>query len=403
MRRILRICAISPIFAIAQIGFALPTNCPNEAVEITSKQVQTARKHLLALSIGDGMQTDVSSDAQKEIAAMKAALEEFMAASMRCAGVNPNAEELKKEMSADAHAFALEKRSYSVDELPKDANNYGFQLEFDVRRMPGHSNLIGITATFQIKCGMDSVLVLFAPEDGTWKEVLRWTSPPYKTVAGAFWSFDYAVSPPDESGQWFLVAKSIDPWCSSTWSTIRYSVLRPVAGSLNPERVFSGSDFMWWGNDDYGELSADTDRFDLRFHAASIDGGIHNRIWIRDFSVIGKTVQRIPPVAESPRDFVDEWIVSSWKDAAAWSATKSLPELRRAHDLVHKQFGEFDSVRKCADSADHYQVALKNGKGDQLMYFQVSGRKTTFTMRALGPNPQAGCDGPDILDSMATQ
>lgn len=403
MRHHLRICALSALFAATRIGFALPSDCSLAAVDATAQQVQTVRQHLLALPIVNGLESDVSSEAQETIASMKASLKDFMAASMRCAGPDPNPVKIQKELSAKTHAFALENRAYGVNELPKEANNYGFQLMFDVRRGPDHSGLIGITSTFQIECGMDSVLVLFASEKDSWKEVLQWTSKPYKTVAGAFWSFDYQVSPPDEAGHWFVVTKSIDPWCSSTWSMIHYSVLRPVPGNPTPDRIFSGSDSIWWGSEDFGILSVDTHKFDLRFHAESIDGGIHNRVWVRDFSVIGNTVHRIPPLAVSPRDFVDEWVVSPWKVAAQWSEPTALERLHAAHDLRPGPLAEFDSVRKCSDMPEHYQVSVQIGNGDQLQYFQVTGEQENYKMEAVGRLPAPVCNGPDLIDSMATK
>jgi len=334
---------------------------------------------------------------------MKISLEEFMVAYMRCTAIDAEPAKIEKELSARSHAFALENRAYGVNELPKEANNYGYQLKFEVRKGPTGSRLIGITATFQIECGMDSVLALFAPENNSWRRVLQWTSKPYKTVAGAFWAFDYGVSPPDESGQWYVVTKSIAPWCSSTWSTILYSVLRPVPDSVKPKVSFAGSDFMWWGSDDEGRLVVEVNKFDLRFHAASIDGGVHNRVWIRDFSVSGDTVRRIQPVAVSPRDFVDEWIVSPWKDASKWSARTESEGLREKHEHTRKSVGEYNSVRKCSDRPDHYQVALQGDDGRQLVYFQVIGSHAGYTMEAVGESPNAHCSGPDIIESMATQ
>lgn len=403
MRHIHYLCIAAAFLSATQVGFSLPSDCSQEAMSRTANQVGVARQLLLALPVGDGLQTDVSAAAQESIASMKTRLEDFMVAYMLCTAVDADPVKIEKELSAMSHAFVLESRSYGVNELPKEANNYGYQLKFEVRRGPTGSGLMGITAAFQIECGMDSVLAVFAPENNSWKQVLQWTSKPYKTVAGAFWAFDYGVSPPDQSGQWFVVAKSIAPWCSSTWSDIRYSVLRPVTGSLRPSVLFSGSDFMWWGSEDFGTLSVDTNKFDLRFHAASIDGGVHNRVWVRDFSVSGDTVRRIGPIAVSPRDFVDEWIVSSWGEASNWSRSTGRDELRLAHEHARKTSWEFDSVRKCTDRPDHYQIALNGVDNDHLMFFQVIGGHADYKMDAVGKSPQSQCSGPDILESIATK
>ena len=79
------------------------------------------------------------------------------------------------------------------------------------------------------------------------------------------------------------------------------------------------SDSIWWGNDDTGSLMVGRKNFDLRFHSNSIDSGVHNRVWNRRFAVTGEIVKCVQPVAIFPRDFVDEWIISSWQDASAWS------------------------------------------------------------------------------------
>ena len=399
-----RICLLLlPLVLLAtRSSFALSSACSQEDTAHAAQQVDAARKTLLALPIGDGLQTDVSLAAQTSIAAMKARLEALLIAYMQCAPAEIEAPRIAKDLSSMSHAFALEKRSYTNDELPKEANNYGFQLEFHARREPASSNLIGITAGFQIECGWDTVLAVFERDGNSWKPALEWTSKPYKTVAGGFWAFDYGISPA-RSGQWFVVTKFINPWCSSTWSSIHYSVLRPSHSGLDPVVLYSGSDSIWWGNDDEGTLSVDADRFDLRFHAESIDGGIHNRVWIRDFSVTGDEVKRVPPVAVSPRDFVDEWIISPWKYAAEWSVPTKLAALRSAHDQVKKSgAGEFDSVHKCTDDPSHYQVALAREDG-RILYFQVVGPGQNYKMDRVGTSPEAQCDGPDLLDSMATK
>ena len=253
---------------------------------------------------------------------------------------------------------------------------------------------------FGIECGSDAVLFVFARQQESWKEVLRWQSEPYNTVAGAFWSFEYGISPPDESGAWYVVTKRIKPWCSSTWAGIDHSVLRPVSGTTRPKVLSSGSDEIWWGDEDFGKLEVNRDDFDLRFHAGSIDDGIHNRVWIRRFSVVGDSVRRIPPVAASPRDFVDEWIVSPWGDASQWSTSSAIGLLQMHRRLNKDRSFEYDSVRRCSDGPDHYQVEIDDSK--RTYYFQVLG-ETDYKMKAVSEKPNAVCKGEDILETMGTK
>jgi hypothetical protein len=376
--------------------------CSKTGVADSASRVDAARNVLLALPIGDGLQTDVSTDAQNAIASMKSRLNELFVAYMSCAPSEIQPGRIEQELSSTAHAFTLEGRSYGPNELPKEANNYGFQLQFRVKQLPANPQVIGISASFQIEYGMDSILGVFVREGDSWREVVRWTSKPYKTVSGAFWSFDYAISPPDNRGSWYLVTKFINPWCSSTWSGINYAVLRPNPVSLTPKTLLSASDFMWWGSDDFGSLEVQADKFDLRFHSSSIDGGVHNRVFIRDFRVLGDKVRRIPPVAVSPRDFVDEWIVSPWKSASAWSLVAQRNELLKAHRGMRKDpFEEFDSVRKCDGAGNHFQVAVSINEKQK--YFLVAAAGANFQMESVTHSPNSRCGGPDLLGSMATK
>jgi hypothetical protein len=131
---------------------------------------------------------------------------------------------------------------------------------------------------------------------------------------------------------------------------------------------------------------------------------------MRHFSVVGDHVRRIPPVAASPRDFADEWIVSSWKEASGWSAPKQVQILRQVHARVSRlesaggYYFEYDSIRECSDTAEHYQIAIVAIRGEKnlLFYFQVSGNPE-YRMDDVSQEPNPACTGPDLLQTMQTQ
>jgi hypothetical protein len=383
--------------------------CSQTEVNRTAVQVDSVRKHLLELPIGDGLQTDVSSLAQQTIASMKSALGDFIAAYLHCVSSQPDPARIKSDLSALGHSFEMPSGPISKENIPPDFGKFGFELSFQTRLFE-NPRLLGVTASFSIECGGDTVLLIFSPSNESWKEVLRWQKKPYATVAGGTLAFDYGISPQDDAGQWILVIHDVAPWCSSTWSDIRYSVLRPTPDPDHPRTLFSGSDFMWWGNDDFGTLIVQKDAFDLRFHSASIDGGIHNRVWIRHYSVIGDAVRRLQPVAVSPRDFVDEWIVSPWQQASQWSSNL---ELRQAHAAWSRRkksatsLLEYYSVQLCADSPEHYQVEVAEETGPKFetarsFYFQVRGNGD-YTMLRVSDKSDARCSGPNILGEMGTR
>lgn len=386
--------------------------CSQGEVNRTAAQVDAVRKRLLELPIDNGLQPDVSPVAQHAIAAMKDALGEFVNAYLHCVSGQPVATNIEKELSTLGHAFEMPSGSIRTENIPPDFGKFGFELSFKAKTFE-NPRLLGVTANFSIECGGDTVLFIFAPNNDSWKEVLRWQKKPYATVAGGTLAFDYGISPSDSAGQWFLVTHDVAPWCSSTWSGIRYSVLRATTDPQEPKTFFSGSDFMWWGNEDFGTLTVQKDAFDLRFHSASIDGGVHNRVWIRHYSVIGDVARRTQPVAVSPRDFVDEWIVSPWQQAAQWSSNSAVVDLRHEHAAWSRRrrsdtkLLEYHSVHQCSDSPNHYQVEIGEGTGPKFetnrsFYFQVLGNGV-FTMLRVSEKSDTRCGGPDILEEMSTK
>lgn len=376
--------------------------CSQGDIRAAAAQVGAARKALLALPIGDGMQTDVAPAGQQAIVAMKQRLDEFVSAYLRCAPQILDPKKANAELSrlappapAAIGVFVNGKR------VPEDAN-YGYRLDFDVRRPVSQPNLLAVTAKFQIECGEDTVLMIFAYGGSHWNEVLQAQSKPYKSISDAWASFDYAISPPDDSDHWYVLTKTVAPWCSSTWSEIRYAIMRPVPGIVDPKVLLSRSDSIWWGSDDFGNLIANRNDFDIRFHAESIDTGIHNRMWVRHYRIDDNSIRRIAPVALSPRDFVDEWIISPWDEAIGWSGgglaqMHSKLSQRKFHDSYN-----YDSATRCSGAYPRYQIAINSDETDENFYFLVSGN-FDYRMDAVSSVPNPSCRGPNILAKMATQ
>ena len=124
--------------------------------------------------------------------------------------------------------------------------------------------------------------------------------------------------------------------------------------------------------------------------------------------MIGDAVRRTQPVAVSPRDFVDEWIVSPWQEASQWSSKPDLEVLRNSHavwsrrDRSENKLLEYYSMRRCSDVQDHYQVEIGEETGPKFQtsrsfYFQVLGSEA-YTMLRVSKKPDASCSGPNLLD-----
>jgi hypothetical protein len=356
---------------------ALPVGaCSQPAIRQAADLLLAAQRSLLTIP-QEEMDTRVPPAARLGISKMKDAIAQMAGAYMACRIEPPDAKQIERDLAAL---------------VPAAAGGYGSDLSFEVNLTDDARHLVSITATFAILCGSDAMLLIYAPRESSWHEVLRWQAPPYDEVSGAFWSFQYRVSLGDP---WFVVTSRVKPWCSSTWSSIEYAILRP--GST-PKVLLKRSETMWWGGEDFGTLAATGDTAEVRYHGNSIDLGVHNRLFIRHFQITGDFAKRTQPVAASPRDFVDEWIVSPWTEAQHWSA----PGLEAFHTQVQKRGFEFDSAQRCSGQPDTVQVAVTDTRTDAVSYFRVTGRDT-FTMTAVRTTPDPQCSGPNILDTMLTK
>lgn len=395
----LRTLLLTACLWLAVSPLAWAASCGSPAIDHAAAKVRQARIVLGALPIYENSEpTSLTPQAQAAISEMKTYLRDFLDTYMRCLPANFDAGNAQND---------LDERFEQREIEPIGPVHYGDHLTFTVDRPAGQPGLVAVTASFAIECGTDTVLFLFSPGGGSWTEVLRWQSRPYPEINGAFASFSYGVSPPDASGHWFVVTKTVAPWCSSTWSVIRYSVLRPRPDRVTPRVIYDAEDPIWWGGEDFGRLSVERDSFDLRFHADSIDLGIHSRLWIRHFSVEGDQVRRTAPIAASPRDFVDEWMTSPWILASAWSKTEARPALRSWHERLQAlrptEYYEYGAIRHCGDGTARYQVELKSDGPGGDVYLRLEGSPSAFDMIGVATKPDPSCGGPDLLDSMATQ
>jgi hypothetical protein len=359
--------------------------CAREDLNRAGTESEAARQALLALPIdptGDRMPTTVSPEWQKTIAAFKDKLTDYVTQQLSCTGADSTPARIQKQLLGAARRPA------------KGDGRYGASLDFEARRPAAPSGLMAIVARFQIECGEDAVLLVFAREDRGWRLILRSQAPPYEEIGDAFGRFDYAISP-DASGGWYALTKSVSTQCFSNWSAIRYAVLRPAPGRTDPVAVFKASDGIYSGDDDFGVLEAHPRVFEVRFSGVSVDPSVHSRLFVRRFSLNGAAVRRVPPLALSPQDFVDEWIVSPWSEAAGWSA----PEVRgqkSLHDSLsgnHEGYLEFESTSLCP-TVHRVQVELELWIDDAhrtRFYFQVPDRVGDFRMLAVSTEPSSAC------------
>ncbi|HKO57639.1 MAG TPA: hypothetical protein VJ276_17335 [Thermoanaerobaculia bacterium] len=257
-------------------------------------------------------------------------------------------------------------------------------VEVAFASVPSHPELVAVRTTVDIPCGGDNSLYLFRRDGDRWRLIFARESGPYRTTSGALDMFDYAVSPADADGRFFVVTANVVPSCNGLWHLLRYDVRRVNEHDPYASRVlFSASHTIYL--DDAYALEAGGEDFRIRWRAEqSLDLGRHSRDYVRHYSVRADRVERIEPFALAPEAFVDEWGQMPWEEAARFGG------MRAAHELLNRRrfvWSSFDTVTRKDDGAWIVPLQLERKPKDERMTFTLRQEGEAFRIEAIERGP----------------
>jgi hypothetical protein len=291
-----------------------------------------------------------------------------------------------------------------------DGDDFGYLYDVTVRRPARQPDLMAVVTNLTIPCGSDASLNLYRRMGATWELLLVAESNGYEDVAGAQGSFQFAVSPPDDDGNWFVVTADVNPWCSSNWQQLRYKVLRPGEDANHSVVLLDEHTIVYLGTDQPYRLTVNPQGFEIHNVASQgLDASILTREHVHKYEVSGNRVTRIPPLALAPEDFLDEWVDMKWENASTWAANADAAKLQYWHgrlsrDGREKIDTEFDFVQPCNSAANvsKWQIGLLlEGAGEHdppgdlpdELFFVISKREGTFYVESVGKDRPPGCPG----------
>ncbi|PSH03928.1 MAG: hypothetical protein CXZ00_10120 [Acidobacteria bacterium] len=407
-------CQLICVFLLLTIVPALRADeaCWEAKAGKSAEKAQTIQAALLAVGIED-MSTTVPKSARPKILAFKEALVATADAAMQCETKNAvDARALESGLARLLFANrqdALEERVTHHPSLDSQAitisdHIYGGRLRISVERSSNTPNLLTIEASFRIECGEDSLLLVYEWSGGAWHRVIRWQSPEYKEISGAFGDFfQYALIPNAGSeGHWAVAVAHGTPWCSSRISNFQIDVIRPEGAGQRA--IFNyESDYSRMDVNPVLKRTSDGKGFELRLQRNSSDANLVTYAGIFRYQVNRDSVQRVQPIATNGRGFVEEWLAASWDEAGQWCAPAALEALKQEHAKMDQQMQSehppairYMAVRGCSDDAKHFQVELQKNPGDP-MYFQLQQGENSFTMVSASKNPDQRCNGINIM------
>ena len=264
-------------------------------------------------------------------------------------------------------------------------------------RVSSEAGILIITTGVGIVCQNDESAYAYKRVDNRWKRI--WESEqndysPKKYAPQLITAVHVLQSYKDghEDGPAYVMMLGHGWGCASWWHPVYYRLWRvdPSGAKL----LIDGFEGAYLRADSFAIGSIVRNRFNenspvdalIEFTERSVDSDILIREAIRHYLIYGDRVQRVDPVALSPRDFVDEWLTRSWDESAGWSAA---PALKSWHLKLHADWvgGEFTDVTKHCETPDLWQVtfapsnAQKNFEAEPAVYFLVRWRPPYhFTM-----------------------
>jgi hypothetical protein len=306
-----------------------------------------------------------------------------------------------------------------INDLIKDAglifpgetsDNFIGHLDYITLKREG--DLITLVTGVGIVCTYDESAYAYEWKDKKWNRI--WMSEQTHYEKGKYFPrhissiqilhpYDYDLN---KYVDWrIILSLGYERWCYSNWHNIYWQLCRVDSSGMKPlldQAQYAFQPYLLTGAFIRGYEHGEPGEVLIEFKKQSIDDGVHNRQAVYHYKVDRDSVHRIDPIALSPRDFVDEWIKTPWKQIVAWSSSDTLRKQHNVFEGVTGGFlGEFSPTMHCK-TPDLWQVTLNtfdekkiNDKGSPI-YFLVRWQPPyRFTMMNIRANPWPLCSQKD--------
>ena len=189
-------------------------------------------------------------------------------------------------------------------------------------------------------CGGDTMFRVYRNDGRAWGPVLVDHAGRFKNIATGEIALKWAMTPSAPDGSFLVLIASQNPWCQSSWQTLRWRLyrLRDESGpaeQLEQQAAFAFTEFGWGYEVEVAEASVRlTATLALDFDPGS------TRLRILRWRLLGGKVRR-EVLAGDARGFLDEWLLARWGEARRWTN----PDAKEAQ-AWHRQLAR-RNLRQC--------------------------------------------------------
>lgn len=291
------------------------------------------------------------------------------------------------------------------ESLPK-SQPYGGILDVTITEPGGNPDLLAATTTLQVPCCEgDTSLYIFKREAVGWNLVIAVESNDYSKVNGAQDNFDYAISPRDEQGDWYVVTAHIPGWCTSCWSGIHYRVLRPGPTVSAPRVLLNKEKGVYRCGEPPYRLALEPGGFRIDYVSSEwLDHDLFTTVQPDRYVVSSDHVTRVAPVAYTAQEFLNAWTQMPWSEARQWSNPAQTSSLESWHSRLQpspngKRYlgtSKFEFVQACNNPPTKWQIGLTAGRREvesPHLFFTVSVKDDAFNLEGIDVERPPGCPG----------
>lgn len=244
-----------------------------------------------------------------------------------------------------------------------------------------------------IECGHDESAYLFEWTTKGWHRFWETEQNQYNEDAYKPQRLEKVlITTAGRSSDYLILTLGAMPWCTSTWHDVYFRVFRP-GSTVNPKPLFEGEEYAWLGKELQG--SATPGNVLVEYSVGSLDPAVHSRTVVRKYSTGRGRLQRIDPIALSPRDFVEEWLSRDWPEVKSWTEARNRPRLQTSHTKLHGT-GTFEPTLRCPGTPELWQVGITFQSEQSPAYFLVRWRRPYhFRLVDITTKANVGCTEPD--------
>jgi hypothetical protein len=258
-----------------------------------------------------------------------------------------------------------------------------------------------------VQCGFDENAYLYRWSGTKWQRVWDSTEQPRGGKYEPQVIDTVSVGDAQKDGPRLVSTLAHFPGCKSTWQPVYYRLWVMDGGLQTPQMVVDErgvSPVPQRGPAIQARITGDDDYL-VEYQTESIDPNVPSRTKVAHYRVTPGEgdkfkAEKIMPYAQTPREFVEEWVTGSWELAAAMTSDKVQAEAQEHHKHLHRDKVRADftgPTTHCDDTSyGEWQVHVtfhnNPAKDGEERYFHMRwAPPTLFELLSISDQPNPKC------------